>query len=136
MTAAIMRPLIFLGAALAPALVVASLAGTIAGGCSNKSCEDLAEVCARCTDVSIRTDCEEDVLADVQSICSDREAVYQKDCPFGVDAGSPTGSTVSSASVGTGGAGGVGGTTASSTAATGGMGGAAGGGGTAGAGGN
>ena len=106
------------------ALALVALAPT---GCKNTACEDLAEVCARCPDNTIRTACETDVSNDVKSICSDRQAVYEPDCPVETSASSSSGFGPSSSSSGasTSSAGG-GTTTSTTTSAAGGAGGAGG----------
>jgi hypothetical protein len=101
-------------------------------GCGD-SCEDLTEVCDRCTDRTARDSCEQTVNSDVQDVCSTRKGEYETQCPFA----QPTTSTTTSGNggflpVGGGGAGGDGG----AGGANGGDGGTAGNGGNTGGGGS
>lgn len=112
-------------------ITVVALSGTLTG-CGD-SCEDLQEICDRCTDADYAQSCVDTVTQGNQSLCDARKTTFNAECPFVLD---PSTTTTAAASGGSGGTsnGGAGGTTATGGTPNGGAGGT-GTGGTAGAGG-
>jgi hypothetical protein len=104
-------------------------------GCSDP-CEELVEVCQRCTDATIRESCERDANGTVESVCSGRKSIYESDCPFVPNAGQSSSPSAGPSSVASAASSGAGGSAASGGAGgSGGSGGLGGSGGAAGAGG-
>lgn len=116
--------------------VIAALPGTLSG-CGD-SCEDLQEICDRCTDLDYRESCDSIVVEGNQSVCDAQKTNFNASCPFVLTTSSTT-TTAVGAGGGTSSAGGNGGgsatTTTTTTAGSGGSGGTAGNGGTGGTGG-
>lgn len=127
-------------------VTVFALSGILTG-CGD-SCEDLQEICDRCTDADYAQSCDSTVTQGNQSLCDARKTSFNAQCPFVLDASTTTtaaasggaGGTSTGGTGGTTSTGGTGGTTATGgtggvggTASTGGAGGTGGTGGTGGA---
>ena len=122
-----MRNAVFL---LVGTLFVVALLPSVLVGCGD-SCEDLQEICDRCTDLDYRASCDSTVTQGNQSLCDARKPTFNEQCPFVLTTSSTTTTAVGP---GVGGMTNTGGSTANGgaggTMATGGAGGTAGGGGT------
>ena len=101
-----MRTLVSFASLLWLALVLST------SGCGD-SCEDLAEICARCTDATYKASCDKLVSNSVQGVCSGQAATFNQACPFVFD---DTTAVTTSTGATTSGAGGA--TATSSTATT------------------
>jgi hypothetical protein len=89
------------------AFTLATLVAT-SPGCGD-SCEDLVEICDRCTDRTARDSCNATVDSNVQDVCSTRKGEYETQCPFPLPTTTTTTSGGAFPPVGGGGAGGDGG---------------------------